>query len=83
MPQATDELRSEIEALFGDAIDLHAPLQYLLAKGFKDRAGMLIPPTRDYALTQVEGTCIDFLCDEWDFSYDPALALTNGIRESD
>ena len=80
MPQATDELRAEIEALFGDGIDLTAPLAYLKAKGFKEHSGMLFPPTCNHTLSQVEGTCVDFLCDEWDFAYDPKLPIPNGER---
>jgi hypothetical protein len=73
MPTADDKSREIMKQRFGD-IDLMGPLQHLLAQGFSERGGMITPPYRGYKCMPGEWDCIGFLCDEWDFAYDPSLA---------
>lgn len=70
MPQATDDSRNMMVVYFGkDAYcDLYAPLQFLKENGWTDREGWLFSPNRE--ITLKEWDCVDFLCDEWDFSFD-------------
>jgi hypothetical protein len=70
MPQASDKLRAQMATYFGGSgIDDFPPYRYLHLHGWKDRAGMLIAPKRE--ITQKEWDCVAFLCDEWDYAYDP------------
>ncbi len=70
MPQADDELRAKIEKMFGDPVDDSGPYKKLIDAGFVDARGILRPPAgRD--ISDDEWTCIAFLCDEWDYSFDP------------
>lgn len=72
MPQASDEDREKMAKYFGgDGIDMMHPLRYLVLHGWKDHRGLLIAPKRD--IDQKEWDCVYFLCDEWDFGYDPQL----------
>lgn len=73
MPQATDELRAIMEKRFGDPIDETGPLQYLMSCGYSERGGMLTPTFFDHKISERESECIQFLCDEWDFAFDPSL----------
>lgn len=68
MPTASDELREEIRKMFNGTIDCKEPLQFLLDKGYTEKAGMIRPAPRHIPTTE-EWTCIEFLCDEWDFGY--------------
>jgi hypothetical protein len=74
MPQATDELRDRWGGDGGVADD--KAMRHLLAKGFAFTRGGMIHPPRDYNWRDdkedTEGA-IDFLCDEWDYAYDPAI----------
>ena len=74
MPQATDEQRATMAGYFGGSgIDDAPPYRFLKRQGWTERAGMLIAPHRD--ITQKEWDCLGFLCDEWDYGYDPALTI--------
>jgi len=64
MPQANDELRAMFE---DDQVALNViDKNFVIAKGFVIR-----PRVEDYKPTEYEGNAIDYLCDEWDFAYDP------------
>lgn len=72
MPQATDELREKMRGYYGDPIDDGGPIRFLLKAGYSiNRGGVIIPPHPYYECTPQEGDSIDFLCDEWDYGYDP------------
>lgn len=71
MPTASDELRDKMEKYFGDPIDDSGPYKYILSRGYTDTAGLLRRPSLDYAITDLEWDCIMFLCDEWDYAYEP------------
>ena len=73
MPQASDESRERMRVMFGDPIDDSGPYKFLYARGYTDKAGMLMPPKPDHQVTEEEWACIVFLCDEWDYGYDPKL----------
>lgn len=68
MPQASEELRSKMRARF-DSIDIFAPLQYLKNSGWSESKGHLSPPNAP--ITDDEWECVDFLCEEWDYAYNP------------
>lgn len=70
MPQATDALRKRMEDRFGDPIDDYAPWKFLADRGYTSSHFVIRPPD-GHAVTEEEGECIDFLCDEWDWSYQP------------
>ena len=57
--------------LIGDAARaaLDAPLSYLKNSGWSEVSGCLSPPNRP--ITDAEWECLDFLCEEWDFAYNP------------
>ncbi len=69
MPSASDELRAKMREYFGD-IDDGPPLKYLLDSGWTETSGILFAPDRP--LTDKEGECINFLCDEWDYGWEAA-----------
>jgi hypothetical protein len=73
MPQASDDDRDLMLKWFGDAIDMVGPYKFLRARGYRERAGVLIKPTPAHTISEYEAACIDFLCDEWDFGFDPKL----------
>lgn len=68
MPTASDELRNKMRQRFGD-IDLTGPQQHLLAQGYSINHGRIVLPNPIHRVTDDEGDCIDFLCDEWDFDF--------------
>ena len=68
MPQASQNLRDRIRTRF-DSIDCGAPLLYLKNGGWSEIGGYLSPPNGP--ITDAEWECLDFLCDEWDFAYNP------------
>lgn len=72
MPSADDASRAVMVKWFGD-IDIVGPLAFLRARGWTERAGMLIKPTPAHTPSAYEWGCVAFLCDEWDFGYDPAV----------
>lgn len=69
MPSATSELQDQMEQWFGDPIDNSGPLTLLLSHGWYDINGYLCPPVLSHTVSEIEATCIDFLCQEWDFAY--------------
>jgi len=68
MPQASEELRSKMRARF-DSIDIFPPLQFLKNSGWSSDRGFLSPP--NCHITDAEWECVDFLCEEWDYAYNP------------
>ena len=73
MPQSSDEQRALMEKWFGDAIDMAGPYKFLRARGWSERAGMFLKPTPSHTISEYEWQCVAFLCDEWDFGYDPEM----------
>lgn len=70
MPQASDELRAAMQTRFGgNGIDDGPPWEYLAARGYTERGGLIKMPSKDHEMTAEEGECIDFLCDEWDMAF--------------
>jgi hypothetical protein len=73
MPQASDEMRALMDQWFGDPISDAGPMEFLIDQGYADRGGMIVKPNPDHAVTEREWKCIEFMCDEWDYSFDPTL----------
>lgn len=70
MPSATDQDRDKMIARFG-SIDDTGPIQALLDAGYSfPRGGMIIAPP-GHTPTESELECVYFLCDEWDYGWDP------------
>lgn len=67
MPQASDEQRALMTRWFGDISD-SGPWAFLLARGYTERQGWIFKPTPAHTISEYEGECIDFLCDEWDWA---------------
>jgi hypothetical protein len=62
MPQASPELRAEWPGGDNEAIS------YLEGQGFTlTKQWDWIKPTADHAISEREGSAIDYLIDEWDF----------------
>jgi hypothetical protein len=75
MPQASDESRASMKAMFGDAIDDHGPIRFLESRGysFVGEGGVATPyvwhkPNLGHEVTDDEWACLTFLMDEWDFA---------------
>lgn len=64
MPQASDELREKFPGHDQEAFEV-------IEKNFYDKAGLIYPKKHGYKMTEREGDAIDYLCDEWDYSYSP------------
>ena len=74
MPQALDEQRALLAKWFGgDGIDDGPPYAFLRARGWTERGGLLIKPTSAHTVSEYEWQCVAFLCDEWDYGYDPKV----------
>lgn len=75
LPQASDELRERMRVRFGDEISEQGPWEYLIKRQWREKAGMMIRPSdkTEEKITPDEWECINFLCDEWDFGYDPKM----------
>lgn len=71
MPQTTDELRARMKARFGDEISDGPPWEFLVSRGYTERGGYIFLPNPIHRVTQDEGECIDFLCEEWDWAFGP------------
>lgn len=71
MPSATDESHEAMRKMFGKYVGDEEPLKFLHDHGYTDEAGMLHPPTFGHPVTNEEWACISFLCDEWDYGFDP------------
>jgi len=71
MPQATDELRNEMERLFSDPVSDRGPIAFLQKAGYRMTKGFEWRPPEGVNkwtdLTRDQQLCIAFLCDEWDF----------------
>ena len=70
MPQASDELREEMEKRFG-SIDTEKPVKYLEDAGYKLRRDWHWEPKPGVfdlrEMTHDEFECLLFLAHEWDF----------------
>lgn len=75
MPSASDEQRELMQKWFGEDIDTTGPLNFLLERGWTDRAGLLFPPVPSHQPSQYEMACVWYLCDEWDFAYNGTAKL--------
>lgn len=75
MPSATDESREAMRKMFGNLVCDREPHDFLRSHGYTDKAGMLRPPKPDHMVTTDEWACIEYLCDEWDYGFDPELPL--------
>lgn len=74
MPQASDEQRALMKKWFGgDGVDDAPAIDFLSARGWTCRGGMLVKPTPSHTVSEYEWECIAFLCDEWDYGYDPEM----------
>lgn len=71
MPQATDELRAEMEKLYGDPVSDSGPYKFLRDRGFVDKGGWLSKPGVYWDdLSEQEKLSLNFLADEWDYAFD-------------
>lgn len=72
MPQASDELRSRIQARFG-SIDIHGPEQFLRNAGYtltNDWLWKAKPGVVSWNdMSDDEWECMLFLVDEWDYGF--------------
>jgi hypothetical protein len=80
MPQATDELRARMKARFGDEIADGPPWEYLVSRGYAQRGYMIFMPSAEHKMTEEEGECIDFLCDEWDWAFSREPRPADAVR---
>jgi hypothetical protein len=69
MPQASDELRAEMDRRFGDSIDSQGPIKFLRERGWTlnrdwtwSKPGMTLGN-----MPRDEFECVLFLIHEWDF----------------
>ena len=71
MPSCTPEVRRAVVALFPDADDLmHACLRFLIGDcGYSSEGGIIRSPA-GHRVTEEEGACLDYLWQEWDYSYE-------------
>lgn len=65
MPQASNELRAMFPGHDAQALAV-IDANFVVAKGWVIR-----PRVSGYKMSDQEGYAIDYLCDEWDFAYDP------------
>lgn len=65
MPQASEELRAKFP---GDDQEAFGVID---ANFSTSRGGIIFPKQKGYKMTEREGDAIDYLCDEWDYSYFP------------
>ncbi|MBP7704137.1 MAG: hypothetical protein KA105_02490 [Caulobacter sp.] len=76
MPQASDDLRAEMEQRFGDPVDSAGPIRFLRERGWTlHRDWTWSKPGQGFwDIPEDEAACIHFLVDEWDFG---------GVRDGD
>lgn len=71
MPQASDELRAEMQRLFNDPICDTGPIKHLESGGYTLLPSYFWKPPegiQTYAdMAEDDWLCLAFLCDEWDF----------------
>lgn len=48
-----------------------APWRFLKMRGYKRAKGVIHPPHEGYMPSALESHAIDYLCFDWDWSYDP------------
>jgi hypothetical protein len=71
MPQASDEMRAEVEKVFGDPVCDSGPWQFLRENGFTEKGGLITKPGIYWAdLSEKEKLALEFLADEWDYAWD-------------
>lgn len=83
MPQASDELRAQMERRFGDPVDDTGPIQFLRNAGYTLNRDWTWskPGISDLAqMTREEFDCLLFLAHEWDFG---GLSTTQGEKTND
>lgn len=66
MPQASEELRAKFPGADQEAFEV------IKANFNTSRGGMIYPFILGYKMTEREGEAIDYLCEEWDYSYTPS-----------
>lgn len=81
MPQASDELRARMQERFGDSIADGPPWEFLKSRGYTERGGLIKPPNPNHNITEDEGECVDFLCDEWDWAFVGSNVWASGAPE--
>ena len=64
MPQASPELRNKFPEGDSEAWEV---LKY----NYNDNRGVIFPKVNGYESTEREWDAICYLCDEWDYGYDP------------
>jgi len=80
MPQASDETRARMNALFGDPIDDSGPINLLLEAGYTlSRGGIWSAKPgveHPHQMAADEYDCLKFLIDEWDYDHDIGRAAS-------
>ena len=76
MPSSSDRQRDLMRKWFG-SIDIFGPLNFLFSRGYKEKGGNIMPPVFSHSVSSEEWECIQFLFEEWDFSYDQSRTPTN------
>lgn len=71
MPRASDELRAKWGG--HDGVGDDKAIDHLVKCGFAFTRGGLIHPPAIYQFHADTEDAIDFLCDEWDYAYDPKI----------
>lgn len=69
MPSTTDEMRALMKKWFGDPVSDAGPLNFLLSRGWTDKAGLLEPPVPSHRASPYELKCVLFLIEEWDYGW--------------
>lgn len=71
MPQASDELRREMEMRFGDPVSDSGPTKHLFDAGYRLTRGWFWRAPKQYTaweqLPETDRLCIRFMFDEWDY----------------
>jgi hypothetical protein len=67
MPQATPELCAKFPGHDAEAFEV------IKANFTTSRGGVIYPKVVGYKMTEREGDAIDYLCDEWDYGFNPCL----------
>ena len=68
MPSATDELRGEMQKMFGNEVDDFGPTKFLEDRGYTlNEEWNWVKPSPDHIPLADELICIYFLMQEWDF----------------
>lgn len=78
MPESMPQQRALMNQWFGNPVDDKGPWEFLMARGWTDKAGLIVPPVSAHNPSPYELECIWFLCDEWDYAYEGSYRI---IRE--